>query len=101
MALLGVRLVSEFVFLSRQELTMTGVDEFVVVHPRNRVVTYRAYRLDNAGRMTGAAKVFEAPDDVTAIARARALMGNGDQLEIWEGSRQIGRATLVPGDIDE
>jgi hypothetical protein len=51
--------------------------------------------------LTGAAKVFEAPDDVTAIARACPQMGNGDQLEIWEGSRQIGRATLVPGDIDE
>jgi hypothetical protein len=61
---------------------MTDVDDVFVVHPRNRVATYRAYRLDNAGRMTGAAKVFEAPDDVTAIARACAQMGNGDQLEI-------------------
>ena len=35
---------------------MTDVDDVVVVHPRNRVATYRAYHLDNAGRMTGAAK---------------------------------------------
>jgi hypothetical protein len=44
--------------------------------------------------------VFEAPDDATAIARARALMGNRDRFEIWDGSRQVGVATLVPAHID-
>jgi hypothetical protein len=69
---------------------MNGIDNDVGVHPRNRVATYRAYRLDTTGRMTGAARVFEAPDDITANARARALMGNSDQLEIWEGARRVG-----------
>jgi DNA-binding transcriptional regulator/RsmH inhibitor MraZ len=74
------------------ELMMTDVDGDAGIHPRKRVATYRAYHLDTAGRITKPALVFEAPDDMTAIARARALIGDGDQLEIWEGSRQVGRA---------
>jgi hypothetical protein len=69
-------------------------------HPRGRVATYRAYRIDDTGRIAEMATVFEAPDDVTAITRSRALMGNRDQFEIWEGSRRIGLATLVPENID-
>ena len=69
--------------------------------PRNRIATYRAYRIDDAGRVTEAASVFEAPDDATAIARARALMGNRGRFEIWERSRQVGLVKLIPGNIDE
>jgi hypothetical protein len=69
--------------------------------PRNRVATYRAYRIDDAGRVTEAASVFEAPDDATAIARARALMGNRGRCEIWERSRQVGLVKLIPGNIDD
>jgi DNA-binding transcriptional regulator/RsmH inhibitor MraZ len=76
---------------------MTNVDAEVGVHPRNRAATYRAYHLDNAGRITMPGLVFEASDDVTAITRAHALMGGGNRLEIWKGSRRIGSI----GDSDE
>jgi hypothetical protein len=75
-------------------------DGDVEFHARGRVATYRAYRLDKAGRVLEAARVFEAPDDVTAMVRAHALMGDRDQVEIWEGSRQVG-PTLAAGDIIE
>jgi DNA-binding transcriptional regulator/RsmH inhibitor MraZ len=60
------------------------------VPSQNRVRTYRACRLDDSGRVTEAASLFEAPDDATAIARARALMGDRGRFEIWEKSRQVG-----------
>jgi hypothetical protein len=75
---------------------MDVVDLHFGRYPRGRVATYRAYRIDDAGRISETAIVFEAPDDVTAIARARALLGDRDKFEIWEGSRQVGVATLVP-----
>jgi hypothetical protein len=75
---------------------MTDIHGDAGIHPRKRVATYRAYHLDAAGRITKPALVFEAPDDITATARARALAGGEDQLEIWEGSRQVG-PTLAPG----
>ena len=78
---------------------MTEVDR-VGVHPRTGVATYRVFRLDKAGHMTGAARVFEAPDDVTAIARARALMGNRHPLVIWEGTRLVG-PSIVPEHANE
>jgi hypothetical protein len=68
---------------------MSDVDGDVGVHFRNHVATYRVYHLDRAGHVTRPAWVIEAPDDITAIARARTLMDDGDQLEIWEGSRQV------------
>ena len=79
---------------------MTEVDGEVDVHPRNCAATYRAYHLDKAGRITTPAVVFEASDDLTAVTRAHALMGAGDQVEIWEGSRRV-VATLLPEGIDE
>jgi hypothetical protein len=51
--------------------------------------------------VTEAASLFEAPDDATAIARARALMGDCGRFEIWERSRQVGLVTLVPGNTDD
>jgi hypothetical protein len=80
---------------------MGVVDAELGVRPRPRVVTYRAYRVDDAGRVTEAASVFEAPDDATAISRARALMGNRGRFEIWERSRQVGLVKLTPGNIDD
>jgi hypothetical protein len=75
---------------------MEVVDSDFGRYPRGRIATYRAYRIDDAGRISETAIVFEAPDDVTAIARARALLGDRDKFEIREGSRQVGVATLVP-----
>jgi hypothetical protein len=45
----------------------------VGVHSRRQVGTYRARIVDRAGRLMRPTVVFEAPDDATAIARARAL----------------------------
>jgi hypothetical protein len=75
---------------------MEVVDSDFGRYPRGRIATYRAYRIDDASRISETAIVFEAPDDVTAIARARALLGDRDKFEIREGSRQVGVATLVP-----
>ena len=79
---------------------MTDLDGAVCFHPRNGVATYRAYRLDEAGRVAEPPKVFEAPDDATAVIRARALMGGEAQVEIWEGARLVG-PTLVPEQTNE
>jgi hypothetical protein len=51
---------------------MVVVDAEVGVRLRNRVATYRAYRINDAGQVTEVATVFEAPDDATAIAGPRA-----------------------------
>jgi hypothetical protein len=82
---------------------MGVVDAGAGVPSQNRVRTYRAYRLDDSGRVTEAASLFEAPDDATAIARARAraLMGDRGRFEIWDRSRQVGLVTLVPGITDD
>jgi hypothetical protein len=80
---------------------MGVADAEVGIRPRNCVATYRVYRIDDAGRVTEAASVFEAPDDATAIARARALMGNRGRFEIWERSRQVGLIKLIPGNIED
>jgi len=82
------------------EPTMTDLDGDVGIHPRARVATYRAYRLDKAGGIAAVARVFEAPNDITAIARACSLIGDEDQLEIWQGSRRVLPA-LAPGNINE
>ena len=80
---------------------MTDADSGVGYRPR-RVATYRAYRLDKAAPNVEAPRVlvFEAPDDATAIVRARALIGD-DEFELREASRQVALATLVPGDFNE
>jgi hypothetical protein len=80
---------------------MSVIDDEVDSHRRRRVVTYRAYRIDDAGRATEAASVFEAPDDDTAIIRARALMGNCGRLEIWQKSRQVALIQLEPGNAGQ
>jgi hypothetical protein len=80
---------------------MSVIDEEVDSHPRSRVVTYRSYKIDDAGRVTEAANVFEAPDDATAIIRARALMGKCGRLEIWKKSRQVALIKLDPGNVDD
>ena len=54
---------------------------------------YRLYRLDGAGRIS-AAEWIEAADDSAATAQARAL-GNGSTLELWVGSRFVGRVDPV------
>jgi len=61
------------------------------VHSRRRrqVGTYRAHILNKSGRVARPSLVFEAPDDVTAIARARALAGDDAHIEVWEGNRRI------------
>jgi hypothetical protein len=61
----------------------------------NRAIS--ASKIDDAGRVTEAASVFEAPDDATAIIRARALIGNCGRIEIWEKSRQVALIKLDPG----
>jgi hypothetical protein len=80
---------------------MCVAEKAVGLHSLNRVVTYRAYRIDQGGSMIGSASVFEAPDDLTAISRARALMGSADRFEIWEGVRQVELSTLVTGGANE
>jgi hypothetical protein len=64
---------------------MEVVDSDFGRYPRGRVATYRAYRIDDASRISETAIVFEAPDDVTATARARALLGDRDKFEIRGG----------------
>ena len=63
----------------------------VGVHSRRRrqVGTYRAHILNKTGRVARPSLVFEAPDDVTAITRARALAGDDAYIEVWEGNRRI------------
>jgi hypothetical protein len=76
---------------------LTVTDKHVVTRSRGGAV-YRAYGVDESGRSVGLATLFEAADDVTALTRARALLGNsGIQFELWEGMRRVG-PTLVPCD---
>ena len=51
--------------------------------------TYRLYRLDGAGRITGA-EWIEAVDDDEARARARSECASG-RFELWERYRLVER----------
>ena len=66
------------------------------VHSRRAVATYRVHLQDQSGCIEWPAVVFEAADDFTAVARARALVGDQRHIEIWQGSRRVG-PTPAPG----
>jgi hypothetical protein len=68
-----------------EDLTTAGVRS----RRRRQVGTYRAHILNKTGGVARPSLVFEAPDDVTAIARARALAGDDAYIEVWEGNRRI------------
>jgi hypothetical protein len=61
----------------------------VGVHSRRQVGTYRARIVDKAGHLMRPTVVFEAPDDATAIARARALTDDDANIEVWDGTRRV------------
>jgi hypothetical protein len=52
--------------------------------------TYRIYRLDGAGRISGADWI-EAADDDDARSKAKAQCGSGD-YELWERYRLVERS---------
>ena len=54
--------------------------------------TYRFYRLDGAGKITGA-EWIEAADDEEAHLRAQADPETSS-YELWERQRLVGRVTL-------
>ena len=53
--------------------------------------TYRLYRLDGAGRISGADWI-EAADDKEACAKARGQRNSG-RYELWERYRLVDRGT--------
>jgi methyl coenzyme M reductase alpha subunit len=69
----------------------------VGVHSRRQVGTYRARIVDRAGRLMRPTVVFEAPGDATAIARARALAGDGEKIEVWDRTRRVDQINLASG----
>lgn len=54
---------------------------------RNR--TYRAFKLDRAGRVFSA-EIVPAEDDIQARRRARAMVER-EAIELWERTRFLGR----------
>lgn len=68
-----------------EDMTTVGVRS----RRRRQVGTYRAHILSKTGGVARPSLVFEAPDDVTAITRARALAGDDAHIEVWEGNRRI------------
>jgi hypothetical protein len=66
-----------------------GITHSVGVHSRRQVGTYRARMVDRAGRLVRPTVIFEAPDDATAIARARALADDDANIEVWYGTRRV------------
>ena len=50
---------------------------------------YRLYRLDGAGKITGA-EWIDAPDDEEALVEARARTQTGS-FELWERNRLVER----------
>jgi hypothetical protein len=66
------------------------ITDRVGVHSRRQVGIYRARIVDKAGHLTRPTVVFEAPDDATAIARARALADDDNaNIEVWHGTRRV------------
>jgi hypothetical protein len=85
---------------SRSRVALIGAEEMMTdvaedithgvgVHSLRQVGTYRAHILDKGGHVARPSIVFEAPNDATAIARARALAGDDAHIEVWEGSRRV------------
>jgi hypothetical protein len=50
---------------------------------------YRAFRLDDAGRVFSA-EIVQAEDDVQARRRARSMVQR-ETIELWERTRFLGR----------
>lgn len=59
------------------------------LHRGGRLPTYRMYRLDGDGRISGADWI-EAADDQAAISDARHQAGHS-RFELWEGKRLVER----------
>jgi hypothetical protein len=75
---------------------MVDAGEDARVHALRAPATYRVHLLDQSRRIERPTLVFEAADDFTAVARARALVGDQRHIEIWQGSRLVG-PTSGPG----
>ena len=60
-----------------------------------RLPTYRLYRLDGAGRISGA-EWIEAADDEEARSKSRGQLGSG-RYELWERYRLVERVTGEQG----
>jgi len=60
-----------------------------------RLPTYRLYRLDGAGRISGA-EWIEAADDEEARSKSRGQSGSG-RYELWERYRLVERVTGEQG----
>ena len=74
-----------------------GIPYGVGVHSRRQVRTYRARIVDKAGRLVRPTVVFEAPDDATAIARARVLADDDANIEVWDGTRRVDLMNCASG----
>jgi hypothetical protein len=55
------------------------------------MATYRVYRLDAAGRITGPPDVLDCGDDAQAIRAAHGVVPPGVTAEIWQMSRIVAR----------
>lgn len=59
-------------------------------------IGYRAFSMDDRGRVASAPAIIDAKDDLTAIREAQAL-ATFQAVELWQGSRLVKRiATIQP-----
>lgn len=54
--------------------------------------SYRAYLIGKTDHVVAPAIDFDSADDATAIVHAQRLR-SGDDIELWQGTRRIGRVT--------
>ena len=56
------------------------------------MASYRIYRV-GPGRRLQLGEAFNAINDESAVEYARALHGRGQEVELWNGGRLLGRFT--------
>jgi hypothetical protein len=54
------------------------------------VPSYRIYHVGNGGRLR-LGDLFQAPHDEAAVASAEPLLIQGQEAELWQGGRIVGR----------
>lgn len=59
-------------------------------------VAYRAFVINDVGRLSGVPEIITAADDGEAVVQAELLLGP-QPIEVWEGARLVARIPLPTG----
>jgi hypothetical protein len=62
------------------------------------VASYRIYRLDQYGRIAGCGDDFPFSCDREALGHAQSMAEHYPGVEVWHGTRRVGRVSAAGGE---